>query len=551
MCGEGELLMSVDIQARNASSSNSTQIIQLVKYNVCQHPLYDPNNIDVALNAIAAVLQKGDTVYLPYGDYYFSHTIDFSNLPMFCDINLQGRLRVSSSVGVAIKLGGSYFKFYLNVLNSALSPLSDYSNMVDIGIQYGAGVLSNADVYINNIFGFDTGIGITPSVVNSVVNYVQYVRTTFNRIYNCTHPILFNIDNDSNHSCHANENAFHGGQISGYTGITMMNGLGFDGIGYNNNKFYDIGFEGITGNALDMSNAYYQGNGFINCRMLESIGGVYIVDNSPHGNKNLYIFSHINSVDKINVTSINTKYLGPLSLVAGGACDFNGFTVGANGIKKYDITNFHYTAITSNTTLLPNAGIPLINTSTSTVIITLPIEWNVEGTEKLLKISNYTNNITILNSDSSTAVASGVINAVGYWKLIYINMIWYCFKIVYANSDNSISAPFFMPTTSTGLCNNTSSLYAYINPSTAGVILGRNYADANPAVISTQSNASSTGHIHDFKYNNILKASIDKDGIFQPSGYKSSDGSVGVTGTFSSSDGKTITLKNGLVTSIV
>lgn len=46
---------------------------------------------------------------------------------------------------------------------------------------------------------------------------------------------------------------------------------------------------------------------------------------------------------------------------------------------------------------------------------------------------------------------------------------------------------------------------------------------------------------------NLLKT----DGDFQAAGYKSSDGSAGATGSFTSADGKTITVKNGLITAIV
>jgi len=43
---------------------------------------------------------------------------------------------------------------------------------------------------------------------------------------------------------------------------------------------------------------------------------------------------------------------------------------------------------------------------------------------------------------------------------------------------------------------------------------------------------------------------LKTDDTFQAAGYKSSDGSDGATGSFTSSDGKTITVKNGLITAI-
>lgn len=44
---------------------------------------------------------------------------------------------------------------------------------------------------------------------------------------------------------------------------------------------------------------------------------------------------------------------------------------------------------------------------------------------------------------------------------------------------------------------------------------------------------------------------LDVAGNIKATGYKSSDGSAGATGSFTSSDGKTITVKNGLITGIV
>jgi hypothetical protein len=44
---------------------------------------------------------------------------------------------------------------------------------------------------------------------------------------------------------------------------------------------------------------------------------------------------------------------------------------------------------------------------------------------------------------------------------------------------------------------------------------------------------------------------LDVSGTVKATGYKSSDGSAGVSGSFTTTDGKTITIKNGLVTSIV
>jgi hypothetical protein len=75
-------------------------------------------------------------------------------------------------------------------------------------------------------------------------------------------------------------------------------------------------------------------------------------------------------------------------------------------------------------------------------------------------------------------------------------------------------------------------------------------------------------HPLDFGVNDTVKMTLSTDGNFgigtttpgeklevtgniKASGYKSSDGSAGVSGSFTTTDGKTITIKDGLVTAIV
>ncbi|NCU31030.1 hypothetical protein EOM57_04460 [Candidatus Saccharibacteria bacterium] len=49
---------------------------------------------------------------------------------------------------------------------------------------------------------------------------------------------------------------------------------------------------------------------------------------------------------------------------------------------------------------------------------------------------------------------------------------------------------------------------------------------------------------------NKIYGDFDYEGIIQTTGYKSSDGSAGITGTFTNADGDTVTIKNGLITDI-
>lgn len=63
--------------------------------------------------------------------------------------------------------------------------------------------------------------------------------------------------------------------------------------------------------------------------------------------------------------------------------------------------------------------------------------------------------------------------------------------------------------------------------------------------------ANQSGNLQEFRNSsNAVLTSVDKDGIIKAAGYKSSDGSTGATGSFTSADGKTVTVKNGLITNI-
>ncbi len=119
---------------------------------------------------------------------------------------------------------------------------------------------------------------------------------------------------------------------------------------------------------------------------------------------------------------------------------------------------------------------------------------------------------------------------------------------VLSNGDMHSTARF---STASGMINDIAKNNAYVNVASTGTIISRNVADANAALTVNQANSASMGNIFDLKFNSILKANFDKDGILTASGYKSSDGSIGVDGSFTTNDGKTVTVKNGLITAMV
>jgi hypothetical protein len=72
-------------------------------------------------------------------------------------------------------------------------------------------------------------------------------------------------------------------------------------------------------------------------------------------------------------------------------------------------------------------------------------------------------------------------------------------------------------------------------------------------LINPTENATGTGAklLIDAQVGGTSKFKVDNTGTVKATGYKSSDGSAGVSGSFTTTDGKTITIKDGLVVSIV
>jgi len=403
-------------------SDNAADICQ---YDVKQHALYDINHIDVAINALVPILNSGDQILLPHGNYNFTATINLSNIPNDCKIIFDGILNQIGSFSPAIKLSGKYFEFKLNELNSNITPLTDYSNIVNDGIVIGSANCYNAKIDINRINGFLTGIKLYPLSVSGVAQGIQYNHFNFFYILNCKYPVYFTNSDLS----WTTENTFTGGKVSGYYGIYVANTVANC---CNNNKFYGVGFEEITSIALNIvvnSSIHLM---FIGCRMMEAIGGLYIND---LGATNLYIFSHFISLTNLNIASSLTRYIGPLSETQGGSWIYLGFVKPTSTTFRLDVNSSEFQRIqNANVTVLRSTRYLSIATPTAAVVLTLDASIMYEGFEMLISCYSYTNTITIKNADGSTAIAAGIITG-GTYKLMYFNSAWHTVQL----TTNSIS----------------------------------------------------------------------------------------------------------------
>ena len=244
-------------------------IDDIVQYDVTQSLLYDINHIDLAINDIVSKMNQGDNLLLPHGNYNYTNTINITNEGLNdCKLIFDGILNQVGNF-TAMNISADYCKIKINDLRTKIPPISDYSNIINDGIVLGECYHANLD--INQMSGFKTGIKISP---NNTLG-VQYCKINFNEIYNCTTPILLQVGDTG--ASWINENTFIGGRLSGYYGLRIVKGLQQDDP-YNNNKFYNIGFEGITSDAINLS--YTSNNFFIGFRLSESLGSRYVVEDS-------------------------------------------------------------------------------------------------------------------------------------------------------------------------------------------------------------------------------------------------------------------------------
>ena len=396
-----------------------TSIEDIIRYNIKEHPLYDNNHVDIAINDISSKMAEGDKMLLPYGNYSFTSTLNL-NLKEGCSVIFEGNLNAVGSFSPAINLSGNGFKFDLNKISSKLTPSADYSNIINNGIILGDKGCANAQIDINIIDGFLTGIFPFPNNGNGV----QYNKINFNYIRNCKIDIL--LSTGSIGESWVNENTFIGGRLSGYYGIKTVKGANQTDR-FNNNKFYNVGFEDIKNDALTLS--FAMNNSFVNNRMAEAIYGMYIIDDTTCM-LNLFIISHLLPDNKINVSGKLTRIIAPIVDSVSGLWAYKGFTIDANYVKQYEILTAKY-QVFSNIDGIIGIRTKTISISTDSSAITLTIskELEFEGNEILIKCNWYVNTITIKNSDNSIAITPGTINAYGNWIMRRINSVWVVYQI--------------------------------------------------------------------------------------------------------------------------
>ena len=394
-----------------------SQIKDITNYNIKNEIDFNSNDISITINRLIPLLNSGDKLFIPRGKYYFNNTLDFENLKEGVQIIIDGELIRNGSFSPAIKINGNGFDF-------SLYKLLNNSSQSGIGVLIGGGNLCfEGNINIKRIENFDVGIELNPKS-NQSRKGIQYNTLKGKLIVNCNKCIFLNLEDPKDGWI--NENTFYDFRLIGHDGLITNNVSCEDNMGYNNNKFYNIGFEQLTGNGINLK--YCNGTSFVNCRMLEDIGGTYIkTDNTCFSN--LFLFSHIIYENKLDLQGDGDRIIAGI-LDDNGTIISNGFIVSASKNKIHEISNETCQLITNDCTIRRHDKSLVINSATNPITITLPKEYNREGFRMAINVADYQNNI-VFKDYNNNVVINNKINCAGIWEISYIFGAWECYRINY------------------------------------------------------------------------------------------------------------------------
>lgn len=325
-------------------------IMPVYTYDITKLKSFDANDISVVFSELKEKMKEGESALLPCGKYTALDTIDLSWLPNNSKVTLDGEITIAKNNVPCVKLGGQFCNIKINVLRGATRSETHLSTGSGL---YISELLAYSNVLINNMRFFENGIIFKYGDDNK---YSQYNRFVFSYLENVQRGIVLD---GTDHKGWVNENTFVGGRISGGYGVVMMGGT-VETVGFDNNKFYNIGFEGLYDDAVNITGDSYA-NTFDNCRMLENITGYYIYDHSSRGGFNQYNFSHIIPYAKISLSNEVYKRVN-------AQISDNSFSVVGGGV-------FSSTS-TPNAVIIPLVTNDLINNENYTFSMTVPSKGN-------------------------------------------------------------------------------------------------------------------------------------------------------------------------------
>ena len=331
-------------------------IMPVYTYDLTKLKSFDSNDISLVFSELKAKMKEGESALLPYGKYTTLDTIDLSWLPNNTSVTLDGEITISKNNVPCVKLGGQFVNVKINVLYGATR--SETHLATGSGL-YISELLAYSNILINNMKFFENGIIFKYEDDNK---YSQYNRIVFSFLENVQRGIVLD---GTEHKGWVNENTFVGGRIKGGYGVIMQGGT-VETVGFDNNKFYNIGFEALYNDAINITGDSYA-NTFVNCRLIENITGYYIYDHSSRGGFNEYNLTSIIPYAKISLSNeVYKRVNAPIS-------DDN-FSVVGGGVFS--------SSSQSNPVLIPLVINDLIKKEDYSFSMTVPIKGNTTAVKK-------------------------------------------------------------------------------------------------------------------------------------------------------------------------
>ena len=327
---------------------------------------YNPSNADVCLNRVLANVPENCTVVLNDGEITIKSQVKIT-LGKGSKVFINACVK---TIGHGFEITGNHFNNNVYIKSIVGTNKNNY-NGITLRNMY------NGYISVDEISGFSRGINLQPTKGDGI----QYCKIEWLSISNCSSCIVLDASLGSGGSCWVNENTFTGGRLSGDTGIYSIpiNSP----AEYNNNKFYNVGFEGISNRCvlLNMSKSF----SFDNPRIMEGFPSGLWIEELDGCSRNTYSIPYGIPVGKyklgyssnIKAPILDSTWANPVSYHVQNTWD--------NSIDEYvDI----YEKI-PNCTYIREAdfynagGTVTINSNSTTINITL------DSTDRIIRIPDY------------------------------------------------------------------------------------------------------------------------------------------------------------------
>ncbi|MQA37669.1 hypothetical protein [Rugamonas aquatica] len=193
-----------------------------------------PDNSAAVQNAINAA-RNGQEVLIPEGTYRFLNSITLRD-GTYIHLTARGTLSFGARDGIIVE---GRFGHVVELTRLLGRPWEDHPTYGYVGSGITLVNAQFAKVSVNWIDGFQNAIKLTAKGRNGT----QYNKIDFDGLRQNDVGILLTTESDVPKNW-VTENTFTGGKITGVTGVLSAPGAGADP--FNGNKFYNVGFEGIT-----------------------------------------------------------------------------------------------------------------------------------------------------------------------------------------------------------------------------------------------------------------------------------------------------------------